>query len=377
MTRPANQLDIAAAAGRKTSPEHKRFQSLLAQIDKARQRLQTWQTQLPLFAEVHTQQVKPLLATLAASRRAMVFEIEAVRAGPRWTKAERNTMSEMICDIGGTLLDAGETPDDELKALFDRHSDVEYDALGEHELASMQALFEEVGGFDFGGQPVSSTDDLLQRAQAQAQLNGEREGARKPHGPHESHRAARQTPRQTAAQKRAAEDERRISQTVREVYRKLAAALHPDRAPPAMAADERAVRTARMQRANTAYEAGDLLALLELQLQIEQVDIAHAAGVATEQVRHFNKVLAEQLHELQAEVDGRQQAFCESYGLLTERRIDPDKLGPLLKEEARELGAAQLLVDMQRRALKSEPSQVKHLLKQWRTVQRMDSQYFY
>ncbi len=377
MTRPANQLDIAVAAGRKTSPEHKRFQSLLAQIDKARQRLQTWQTQLPLFAEVHTQQVKPLLATLAASRRAMVFEIEALRAGPRWTKAERNTMSEMICDIGGPLLDAGETPDDELKALFDRHSDVDYDALGQHELASMQALFEEVGGFDFGGQPVSSTDDLLQRAQAQAQLNGEREGARKPHGPHEPHKAARQTPRQTAAQKRAAEDERRISQTVRDVYRKLASALHPDRAPAGMKAEERAVRTAQMQRANTAYEAGDLLALLELQLQIEQVDIAHAAGVATEQVRHFNKVLAEQLHELQAEVDGRQQAFCESYGLLTERRIDPDKLGLLLKEEARGLGAAQLLVDMQRRALKSEPSQVKHLLKQWRTVQRMDSQYFY
>lgn len=358
MTRKPNQLDIAAAAGRKPSPEHKRFQSLLAQIDKARQRLQTWASQLPLFAEMHAQHVAPLLAALSTSRRAMAFEIEALRAGPRWTKAERHTMSEMICEISGALLDAEETSDDELKALFDRHSDIDYDAIEQHELTAMQAVFEQLGGFHFGDEPVVSADDLLQRAQAQ--LGREPERAHKPRKP----------PRQTAAQKRAAEDERRVSQTVREVYRKLAAALHPDRAPAGMAADERALRTARMQRANTAYEAGDLLALLELQLQIEQVDIAHAANVATEQVRHFNKVLAEQLRELQAEVDGRQQAFCESYGLLTEARIDPDRLGLLLKDQTRELAAAQLLVDMQRRALKADLGQVKRMLKQWRAEQR-------
>lgn len=362
MKQGPRKLDIAtaAAASRQTTPEHKRFQSLLGQIDKARQRLLAWQQQLPLFAEAHAQQVAPLLARLAASRRELAFELEALRAGPGWTKADRATVSDMICTISGSLLDSSDQPDAELKNLFDRHAEIPYDDIGQHELASMKELLEAVGGFDLGDQPFESADELMQRAKAQMAAAWDSQPPPRPRKP----------ARQTAAQKRAAEDERRISQTVREVYRKLASALHPDRIAADLDPAERAARLAQMQRANTAYEAGDLLALLELQLQIEQVDIAHAAGIAAGQVRHFNKVLAEQLNELQAEIDGRQQAFCESYGLLTERRIDPDKLGVLLKEEAREVDASQLLVDMQRRALKGGPTQVKRLLKQWRADQR-------
>ncbi len=348
-------LDATAA---RPSREQRRFQSLLEQIDQARQHLQAWQTQLPVFAQRHARHNAPLLAALAAARRALAFELEALRAGPRWTRAERATMSAMICAIAGTLLDAVDADDAELKNLFDRHAEVAYDRQGQHELASMQALFESIGGFDFGERPVESADELLQRAQAQ--LSQDREAARR----------QRKPPRQTAAQRRAEEDQRRISQTVREVYRKLASTLHPDRMPADLGAAERAARIEQMQRANRAYEAGDLLALLELQLQIEQVDIAHAAGVAAEQLRHFNKVLAGQLQELRTEIDGLQQAFCASYGLLTQRRIDPDKLGVLLKEEARAVNAEQLLVDMQRRALKAGGDQARRMLRQWRADQR-------
>ncbi|HSQ72357.1 MAG TPA: J domain-containing protein [Rubrivivax sp.] len=180
----------------------------------------------------------------------------------------------------------------------------------------------------------------------------------------------RKPPRQTPAQKRAEEDAKRISQTVREVYRKLASALHPDRVDTDVPAAERASRTALMQRANAAYEAGDLLALLELQLQIEQVDLAHAANVAAEQVRHFNKVLVEQLRELEAEIDDRQLAFCASYGLLAERRLDPAKLGLVLKDEVRELAEAQAWLQRERRMMQGDPAQVKRRLKQWRAEQR-------
>ena len=172
------------------------------------------------------------------------------------------------------------------------------------------------------------------------------------------------------AQKRAEEDEQRISQTVREVYRKLASALHPDRLGADMPEAERQASTARMQRANAAYESGDLLALLELQLQIDQVDLAHAANVAAEQVRHFNKVLAEQLRELQAEIDGRQHAFCASYGLMTQTRLDPEQLGLLLKDETRALITAQTLLERDRRLLRRDLAQMKQFLRQWRAQQR-------
>jgi hypothetical protein len=43
-----------------------------------------------------------------------------------------------------------------------------------------------------------------------------------------------------------------------------------------------------MQRVNRAYEAQDLLALLELQLQIEQIDESHIANAGEQRLKHYN-----------------------------------------------------------------------------------------
>lgn len=88
---------------------------------------------------------------------------------------------------------------------------------------------------------------------------------------------------------------RSASTSVRAVYRRLAAALHPDREPdPA----EQARKTVLMARANQAYAAQDLLTLLALQLDLEQVDAQRLAGLPDERLRHFSRVLAEQRQSL-------------------------------------------------------------------------------
>jgi hypothetical protein len=372
MSQPTRtQLDIAAAAAHQRTPEHKRFQTLLGKIDKARQRLQAWQEQLPVFAQMHAARVAPLEAELKAARRAWAFELEALQGAQRWSKADAATLSEMICDICGALLDADGEPDAELKALYNRHAEVDFDTEDQLHLNSMKAMLETMGGLELGDEPVESAEELMRLAREKmAEVHRAQEALKDAEAPS---RRRRKPPRQTPAQKRAEDEAKRISQTVREVYRKLASALHPDRVDADVPAAERASRTALMQRANAAYEAGDLLALLELQLQIEQVDLAHAANVAAEQVRHFNKVLAEQLRELEAEIDDRQLAFCASYGLLAERRLDPARLVLVLKDEVRELAEAQALLQRQRRLFKGDAAQVKRLLKQWRAEQRAAS----
>lgn len=361
------QLDIATASARTVSPEHKRFQTLLAKIEKARARLHSWHEQLPLFAQAHQARVAPLRQQLASERRSWALELEALQLAHKWSRADRATLSELICDICGGLLDAEQEPDAEIKALYNRHADIDFDTDDRQQLDQMKALLESIGGVDLGDAPVQSAEELMQRARASVAQEREQAEAAKPG---HSRKTARKPARKTVAQKRAEEDEQRISQTVREVYRKLASALHPDRLGADMPEAERQASTARMQRANAAYESGDLLALLELQLQIEQVDLTHAANVAAEQVRHFNKVLTEQLRELQAEIDGRQHAFCASYGLMTQTRLDPDQLGLLLKDETRALITAQTLLERDRRLLRRDPAQMKQFLRQWRAQQR-------
>ena len=368
-------LDIASAAsaaagGKALSPEHKRFQTLLGKIDKARERLQTWQQQLPLFAQMHEAQAAPVLARLKAERRDWALGLEQLLLQRRWSKAEAKTLTRLLCDTSGRLVAEAEDadqPDADMLALYNRWSDQEFGVEAQQHLESVKAMLEDMGGVDLGDEPAESAEELMQRARAkmaeqqaqQAQQNGGEQRPRK---------------NKTAAQKRAEEDEARISQTVREVYRKLAAALHPDRVAPGATLEERQRSTDLMQRANSAYEAGDLLALLTLQLQIEQVDIAHAAGIAAAQVKHFNKVLAEQLRELEAEIDGRQYAFCASYGLMTQQRIDPAQLGLLMKDQLRELQVTLLQLKQQRKLLEGEPVMAKRFIKQLRAEQRFDDE---
>jgi hypothetical protein len=130
-----------------------------------------------------------------------------------------------------------------------------------------------------------------------------------------------------------------------------------------------------MQRANSAYEEGDLLALLALQLHIEQVDVAHAAQVAAGQVRHFNKVLAEQLREIEAEFLEREAIFRAAYGLSPMGpRLDPARLNALITDELRSLARAELMLQHEQRALRGDVAGARRWLKQQRAEYRFGDQ---
>ena len=367
MTQPNTPGDIARAAAPKagaTTPEHKRFKRLLGQIDAARDRLAAWQQNLPEFATAYTAQVEPLRQRLIAERRVWAFELEQLLLARKWTKAEKATLTRLMVELAEAGLD-GPGADPELLALHDRHAEIDHASVRQQELAEMKALFEQVGGLDLGDDPIGSPEELLQRAQVQMAEQQQQQQARPA-------RARNKPP--SAAQRRAEEDARRATQTVREVYRKLATVLHPDRAALDATPEQQAQRHEQMARANAAYEAGDLLTLLSLQLQVEQVDIAHAATVAADQVRHFNTVLAEQLREIEEAIDDREHAFLESYGIAPMPRPQPGKLGAVLKQEMAEALAAEASLARDRRVLAGEPASARRFLKQLAAQYRIEDQ---
>ncbi len=369
MSRPLHEIQLSLATGAEAdTPEHKRFRTLMGKLDKARQRLQQWQEQLPLFSQKWQQRATPEIKRLRELRRAWAFELEQLLLGRRWTQSESQTLTQELLDLCNTLLAGEEEPDAELKALYNRHADLDFDSESKLELQSMKQMLETVGELDLGDAPVESAEDLMDRAREQmAQRDAEQRQAWE-QAAAQFRKPARK--KQSAAAKRAEEDARQASQTVREVYRKLAAALHPDRVATTANDEERARSTQLMQRANAAYEAGDLLALLTLQLQIEQVDQVQASRLAASQVRHFNKVLAEQLKELESEIDGRQHAFEMSYGFSLHNRLEPDQLGKVLSEVMQDLhGKATVLVN-QKRLLSGDPVMAKRYLKRLQAEQR-------
>jgi hypothetical protein len=123
---------------------------------------------------------------------------------------------------------------------------------------------------------------------------------------------------------------------VREVFRKLVSELHPDReTDPA----EHARKTELMQRVNQAYEADDLLALLELQLSIEQIDRKALASLAEERLRHYIHVLEEQSRRLRDELAEFVSPFAMAMGKSSVRKLSPELVQRALEGDIREIHA--------------------------------------
>lgn len=328
MSRPTKLL-VVSAPDRPLTPAQQKFNQLVGKIDAARAELLAWDEATTRYAEGHVKRVLPLQGEFTDCRIAVAHRLDALLAEPGWAKVDRQFLRATICQLAGGLADSDQLDDAqraEMRALHDQHADTDLDTLQRDETAALKELFEMTQGIDLGDEEFADEDALLQRARERLDAQrAEQEAAqaRLPPG-----KPAR---KKTAAQRKRESEEQAASQSVREVYRQLVSALHPDRA-----TDEadRITRTAQMQRVNQAYDKQDLLGLFALQLEIEQIDPARLAQVGAERARHYNRVLSAQLEELQAEIGGRQARFCTTFDIDPFQRLQPAKLGPLLNREA-------------------------------------------
>ncbi|MDR2012378.1 MAG: J domain-containing protein, partial [Rhodanobacter sp.] len=241
------------------TPSQKRFNTLIREIERARQTLAAWRENSAAYRQAYAEVLQPLQEELFAGHRQWLFALDAALGQRNWSKAERGTLREVLCDSADELLSARD--DAEIKALFDKYSEVDYDTEQRDMMLAMKDLTEMVTGLDLGDdKSIGSEEELFARMRQSMHEHLAKE---------QTQRDTKAHRRQTAAQKRREDEAKQATQSVREVFRKLTSALHPDRE-----TDERQreVKTALMQRVNMAYEANDLLTLLELQLQIEQID---------------------------------------------------------------------------------------------------------
>lgn len=89
-------------------------------------------------------------------------------------------------------------------------------------------------------------------------------------------------------------------QSLKTVYLKIAATIHPDREP-----DEakKVEKTELLQRANEAYTAQDLFYLLKLQIQIEQNRSTSQKGLSAEQMKFYQLALDLQSQKLEDQIE--------------------------------------------------------------------------
>jgi hypothetical protein len=309
---PLRGLILSGSGSAPLSPDQKTFNRLIKQIETRRAQLADWNEAIPTFRQHYGRDLHPLLERERAIKAQLAEHLDWGYDQKGLTKAERHKLSALIIDLALDVLGHG-GPDEAMKALYNKHSRSDFDAEESAQLEQVKTMLEDTLGVELGddldfSSPESLFEELRAQFQAKEQARAEKAKRRKP------------TAKQQAKEAQREAEARQLSQSLREVYRKLASALHPDRESDP---EEKQRKTALMQKANEAYERGALLELLELQLQLEHIDEAHLANLSSERLKHYIKILKDQVRELDGELQRTVQGLAAEFGFPPYGRLSP------------------------------------------------------
>ena len=303
------------------SKEQKAFNTLIKKIDEKRASLAAWQEIIPAYQKKYASDFIPLVETSQEMQIEMVHFLDRACDKKGLTSPERRMIHDLISGMAGDL--AVERNDEELKNIYNKHSGSDLDKEAAASLNGLKSMLEDVIGVDLGDDlDMSSPEEIFKRAQAhmheqQTQFEAERQA-------YEERQAKRKkTAKQIAKESKQQAEEQQTSQSIRELYRKLASALHPDREPDP---EERERKTGLMQRINQAYDKKNLLLLLELQLELEHIDQTTINNITLSRLKHYNKILKEQLNELEHEIFVTGDMFKSQFGISPFERLTPSTL---------------------------------------------------
>lgn len=351
---------------RPLSKGQKAFNTLIKQIEERRARLAAWEAALPRYHQRYASELLPLIAGSQELQLRMVHCLDSASDAKALSKTERRALSGLVAQLAAQLVASRD--DAELKAIYQRHSGSDYDKEQAANMNGLQSLFEDVLGFEFGDDlDPDSPEDLF--ARAEEQMRQQQQDNRAWQEAQEERRAKRKkSAKQLAREAQQEAEDKQVSQSIREVYRKLASALHPDRESDP---DERARKTVLMQRANQAYDKKNLLQLLELQLELEHIDQATINGLSEDRLKHYNTVLKGQLAELQQEIIRVEAEFRGQFGVSLFDSVSPTTIMRGLARDIADLRNAMNEMERDLRAF-ADIKQLKSWLKQMRRRPTVD-----
>lgn len=329
---PATGLTLTIT-GRQLGPAQKQFNQWLKKIEALKAALLNAQRLHAEHLPERARRLDPLMMEIWALQERMVLFLHQRLQTPKGlSKKVQHDMTGILLSLAEALMGT-ERASPEVEAIYeDLAPPIEgiddLDAMDDDVL--MADLRDSVSA-SFGIELDKDTDIDSPEALMEAMLrqaHAQQEAA-------EQARAARQARRkQTPRQQQQLRDAQDAEKAVRDIYRKLASALHPDRA-----ADdaERARKAELMAQVNAANDQKDLLALLQLQLQIEQLNPQDVAAMAEDKLRHFNRVLKEQAQSLQQQVSLAEHQLRTDFELGYSRTVTAQAIDTALRSKARHM----------------------------------------
>ena len=361
---PGNMMELVAMPGGKLTPAQQNFKELVARIDAAGMQLQEITKLIDAFRPLFAKKLQPLQDERDQLVREMVQFLDHQLMRKKWTMNQRVTMEDIVCTLAERSLD-GEH-DTGMEAILNRYrprgDEDEFDDEGTDFAAEFEAMF--------GSAPGDGADDT--RSPEQKLIDAMRESydadgrGMHPRGK----KSTRQKKAQLRAQQQAEQQAVDAGKLLKEIYRKLTSAIHPDREPDA---SERVRKTALMAEVNKAYESGNLLKLLQLQMQNLKIDSRAAATMADEKLRLINHTLRQQLSELEGEIVQLDVMAREEFRLDYHGALTAPILQRVLNTAAANARADNKILRQELTAIGRSETELKRWLKEQRQIGREDA----
>jgi hypothetical protein len=309
---------------RPLSKAQQTFNTLIQKINQNRQCLAEWETILPEFHRKWQKDFLPVYQKIDRLQVEWLFCMDGVIDQRGLNQNERNLLRELICEHSARLLE--DSKDERLKDLYQKHSGSNFDEEEAEFMADLKASIQDDLDIDLSeADHIDNPEDML-RWMRQKAAEQDAKSAHD-HAKYASHADSKKSARQLAQEAKAAAE---IKLSLREIYRKLASILHPDRE-----TDEqsRKQKTLLMQRVNDAYSSNNLLQLLEIQLQVTHIDQFTINALTDARLKQYNKILREQLKEMETEILRRQYTAMDQLQSHTHSFLTPKNLIRQLAEK--------------------------------------------
>lgn len=278
------------------SPQQKKLNRLIEKIEQQKIDLSTWekaqekiqqharQTLVPAYSELHTvlfQQMEQLWKHLQTGD---------------FSKAEVHQLDEKIQELVDYIADSQALSEQQFN-LVDEIDNFYHQHIHHSQSKKIKKLRKNEPNSVFENQ--ESSVDVPYESNIDDSTNFDHDEVEI--WDSEKHQQAREQAKRQRQHEKQAQAQKMAEQSLKTVYLKIAAIIHPDREQDEAKKIE---KTEMLQHANAAYEQQDLFYLLKLQIQIEQNRGATQKGLTADQVKFYKLALDGQSQQLQSQIDG-------------------------------------------------------------------------
>ena len=322
-------LKVSLQQRAEPSAQQKKLNRLIDKIEQQKISLATWQN---AQAEIQQHIRQKLLLVYSELHEILFQQLEQLwnmLHSHEFSKANLKQLDEKIAQLAQLLKRSKMLKDEQLKLV--KQIDTFYQQHAQQSVKKNKKLqsakFESDENFEHDA--ALEQDDFEQYAAEQQQ--------------------AREQAKQLRQQQKREQVEQMAAQSLKTVYLKIAAMIHPDREQDESKKDE---KTELFQQASQAYEQQDLFYLLKFQLQLEQNKGVGVKELSVEQVKFYKLALDAQSQQLESQIS----EILDSFQLAKKVKAEHVHIGDVYK--AIDTDCAEL-----KQQLKWEKERLKHMKK--------------